>query len=183
VNWLKLNGVPSARRSQQFAGDPEGGASDVIAPNELPIFHIESKGTKSKKLEKSKLRSWYEQLDHDCPAHKVAVLFNKANNYPFIGLIQARVFAGITNGTYLGPVKGCFGDSFIPYDHIEECSLVQRATEIVRPTLPLKIKCVTAFEASEGKIFLALGALELLELMKKYQANCSAVPVILRTAP
>lgn len=82
VKFLKENGCPSARRTEQYCG-ASGDAADVVA-DELSHYHIECKGTKSKVLNYSTLTSWLEQIKRDCPKYKVPVIFWKANNAEWI---------------------------------------------------------------------------------------------------
>lgn len=84
VHFLKENGIVSARRTAQHCG--KFGDSDVIAPDELPSFHIESKGTVNNVIPKSTLKKWATQLRVDCPVGKIPILFHKANNEDWVGI-------------------------------------------------------------------------------------------------
>lgn len=101
VNWLKERGCPSARRSAQHCGQPADGStglidnSDVLAPDELPHWHIESKGTKNPKLPACKARSWFKQLHEDCPVEKLGVVLHTADAYAPIALLDFQTYKAI----------------------------------------------------------------------------------------
>lgn len=84
VHWLKNHGIESARRTQQFSG--KEGTSDIVAPDELPNWHIESKGTKSSLLTRSTIKKWLTQVKTDSK-QKYSVILNKANSKDLVALI------------------------------------------------------------------------------------------------
>lgn len=167
ANWMKENGVTSARRSQQFAGNAQFGSADIIA-NELPTFHIESKGTKERKLGRSVLKAWWNQLQNDCPVNKIPVLFHIANGCPVVGIIPAHVIQMIKLESY--GIRALEGASITPIEHVAESEyikLVLHKTYHSPPVMPF----VVGYQIEEGKIFLFLSGLMLLEAMKKYEAS------------
>jgi hypothetical protein len=72
ANYLREQGWQKARRTQQFAGNPEGGSGDVVCEN-FP-FHIEGKRCQALKPEE-----WMEQSKRDCPAGKIPAVFFRRN--------------------------------------------------------------------------------------------------------
>lgn len=118
VNWLKDRGCPSARRSAQHCGKPalgEGGLldnSDIIVPDELPSWHIESKGTTSPKLVISKVRNWFKQVTEDCPANKIPVILHTANAYAPVALMSFNTYKTIALS--VGQMSIAAEESFCP---------------------------------------------------------------------
>ena len=72
ANYLREQGWQKARRTQQFAGNPEGGSGDVVCEN-FP-FHIEGKRCQALKPEE-----WIEQAKRDCPEGKIPAVFFRRN--------------------------------------------------------------------------------------------------------
>lgn len=72
ANYLREQGWRKARRTQQFAGNPEGGSGDVVCEN-FP-FHIEVKRCQALKPE-----DWMGQAKRDCPAGKIPAVFFRRN--------------------------------------------------------------------------------------------------------
>jgi hypothetical protein len=72
ANYLREQGWQKARRTQQYAGNPEGGSGDVVCEN-FP-FHIEGKRCQAIKPEE-----WMEQSKRDCPAGKIPAVFFRRN--------------------------------------------------------------------------------------------------------
>jgi len=69
---LREQGWQKARRTQQYAGNPEGGSGDVVCEN-FP-FHIEGKRCQALKPEE-----WMAQARRDCPAGKIPAVFFRRN--------------------------------------------------------------------------------------------------------
>jgi hypothetical protein len=69
---LREQGWRKARRTQQYAGNPEGGSGDVVCEN-FP-FHIEGKRCQALKPEE-----WMAQAKRDCPAGKIPAVFFRRN--------------------------------------------------------------------------------------------------------
>jgi hypothetical protein len=69
---LREQGWQKARRTQQYAGNPEGGSGDVVCEN-FP-FHIEGKRCQALKPEE-----WMAQAKRDCPAGKIPAVFFRRN--------------------------------------------------------------------------------------------------------
>ena len=72
AGYLREQGWQKARRSQQYAGNPEGGSGDVVCEN-FP-FHIEGKRCQALKPEE-----WMAQAKRDCPAGKIPAVFFRRN--------------------------------------------------------------------------------------------------------
>jgi hypothetical protein len=72
AGYLREQGWQKARRTQQYAGNPEGGSGDVVCEN-FP-FHIEGKRCQALKPEE-----WMEQSKRDCPAGKIPAVFFRRN--------------------------------------------------------------------------------------------------------
>lgn len=84
AEWLRSMGAVSARRTKQFNGE---GLSDVVAPDELSRWHIESKATKSSILPRSVIKKWIKQIDADCPPDMVPVIINQPNNSEWVAIM------------------------------------------------------------------------------------------------
>ena len=69
---MREQGWQKARRTQQYAGNPEGGSGDVVCEN-FP-FHIEGKRCQALKPEE-----WMAQAKRDCPAGKIPAVFFRRN--------------------------------------------------------------------------------------------------------
>ena len=72
AGYLREQGWQKARRTQQYAGNPEGGSGDVVCDN-FP-FHIEGKRCQALKPE-----DWMAQAKRDCPAGKIPAVFFRRN--------------------------------------------------------------------------------------------------------
>jgi hypothetical protein len=72
AGYLREQGWRKARRTQQYAGNPEGGSGDVVCEN-FP-FHIEGKRCQALKPEE-----WMAQAKRDCPAGKIPAVFFRRN--------------------------------------------------------------------------------------------------------
>jgi hypothetical protein len=72
ASYLREQGWQKARRTQQYAGDPEGGSGDVVCEN-FP-FHIEGK-----RCEALKPEEWMAQAKKDCPKGKIPAVFFRRN--------------------------------------------------------------------------------------------------------
>lgn len=93
VKMLKANGAQSARRTAQYNGKGDDSLADVVAPKELPHFHIECKGTAKRGLSKQEISDWFNQVYDDCPENKIPVIFHKANNEFWVVLVTDNVSA------------------------------------------------------------------------------------------
>ena len=69
---MREQGWQKARRTQQYAGNPEGGSGDVVCEN-FP-FHIEGKRCQALKPEE-----WMAQAKRDCPTGKIPAVFFRRN--------------------------------------------------------------------------------------------------------
>jgi len=94
ANWLKDNGCPSARRTQQYCGTE--GTSDVVAV-ELPHWHIEHKATKSSKITPSQLKKWLEQVHTDCPDGQISVIINSPDAKERVGILPQSSMERLQN--------------------------------------------------------------------------------------
>ena len=72
ANYLREQGWQKARRTAQYAGNPEGGSGDVVCEN-FP-FHIEGKRCQALKPEE-----WMAQAKRDCPTGKIPAVFFRRN--------------------------------------------------------------------------------------------------------
>jgi hypothetical protein len=72
AKYLRDQGWQKARRTQQYAGNPEGGSGDVVCEN-FP-FHIEGK-----RCEALKPEEWMTQAQNDCPKGKIPSVFFRRN--------------------------------------------------------------------------------------------------------
>ena len=72
ASYLREQGWVKARRSQQYAGNPEGGSGDVVCGN-FP-FHVEAKRCQALKPE-----IWLKQAMSDAPDGKVPSVWFRRN--------------------------------------------------------------------------------------------------------
>ena len=72
ASYLREQGWVKARRSQQYAGNPEGGSGDVVCGN-FP-FHVEAKRCQALKPEE-----WLRQAKSDTPDGKVPSVWFRRN--------------------------------------------------------------------------------------------------------
>lgn len=171
VHWMKERGVKSARRTQQFSG--KEGTSDVVAPEDLPSFHIEVKGTATSKLEKSKLKKWVEQLYADCPENKLPVLFNKANNKDWIALVLDYEFITIFKDAFF-VLQTSVEESFHAYECLNNAKTeayvlhkfqtLANAEEVLTPP-----EVTVIYKVTDHDIVLAVEAETLLKYMLAYE--------------
>ena len=83
ANYLREQGWQKARRTQQYAGNPEGGSGDVVCDN-FP-FHIEGK-----RCQQIKPEQWMAQAKKDCPADKIpSVFFRRNGEKKWLVILQA----------------------------------------------------------------------------------------------
>ena len=83
ANYLREQGWQKARRSQQYAGNPEGGSGDVVCEN-FP-FHIEGK-----RCQQIKPEEWMRQAIKDCPDSKIpSVFFRRNGEKKWLVILQA----------------------------------------------------------------------------------------------
>ena len=83
ANYLREQGWQKARRTCQYAGNPEGGSGDVVCDN-FP-FHIEGK-----RCQQIKPEQWMAQAKSDCPASKIpSVFFRRNGEKKWLVILQA----------------------------------------------------------------------------------------------
>ena len=83
ASYLREQGWQKARRTQQYAGNPEGGSGDVVCDN-FP-FHIEGK-----RCQQIKPEQWMAQAKADCPASKIpSVFFRRNGEKKWLVILQA----------------------------------------------------------------------------------------------
>ena len=164
VKWLRDRGVLSAKRTEQYCG--KGGTSDIEADVELPSFHIESKGTANKKLTKSKLKDWYEQLYTDVKDGRLPVILHVANGEEPIALIP--IDTALKMKLEVLTIKGVSGSSFDPFDDIKNDNLNRKIFNAFSLGLP-DLVSILAYEVAPGKIFLATDGSRFLREMIKYE--------------
>lgn len=119
AHWLQEHGLPSARRTQQFNGKGLGSLSDIVAPDDLPTWHIECKGMQSPCLNRSTLTKWVEQIKRDCPEALQPVILNKANGKPIIAILPYNVYQHYKSGV-TAREKIVIEDSFYPATYLDE---------------------------------------------------------------
>lgn len=169
VNWFKERNIPDAKRTEQYSGDT--GDSDVEAPESLPSFFIESKGTKSATLGKAKIKAWVKTAVAQCSSHQIPVIFHRADNYDWLGILPAEVFFVLTDTTFAVDYElfVAQGSSVTPAPifaikaHNEK---VYKALRAKSNTLPL----IVGFETGEESVVVIMEADLLLELMLNLEA-------------
>jgi hypothetical protein len=83
ASYLREQGWQKARRTQQYAGDPEGGSGDVVCTN-FP-FHCEVK-----RCQQIKPEQWMAQAKGDAPEGKIpAVFFRRNGEKKWLAIIEA----------------------------------------------------------------------------------------------
>lgn len=164
VAWLKENGIESVRRTKQYNGE---GLSDVVAPEELPSFHLESKGTKTSKIPRSVLKKWFKQLEDDCKG-LLPILFQRPNNKDLVCLITPFVAEKLEMTTWAG-VQPTFGDSFNAHDWLVQADETKRILLEIYPDREVAIPLAFAYEVEPKKVFLAFWAKDVLTYMKSYE--------------
>ena len=83
ASYLREQGWQKARRSQQYAGDPEGGSGDVVCAN-FP-FHCEVK-----RCQQIKPEEWMRQAKGDAPQGKIpAVFFRRNGEKKWLAIVEA----------------------------------------------------------------------------------------------
>lgn len=169
VNWLKERDIHSARRTQQFNG--KDGLSDVVAPGELPHFHIESKAVKSPILTRSIAKKWAEQMKRDCPDGQHPVLFMKPNNSDmsvFFFLETIRHFR-LSSPNFLVTIE----ESFNPAKTISGAKLTQRVNSRLFPGMKLG-DVLAIYEIEKDLEFFAMEADDALAHMLNLEMNYAA---------
>jgi hypothetical protein len=83
ASYLREQGWQKARRTQQYAGNPEGGSGDVVCGN-FP-FHVEVK-----RCQQVKPEEWMRQAKSDAPDGKIpAVFFRRNGEKKWLAIVQA----------------------------------------------------------------------------------------------
>lgn len=96
VNWFKEHGF-IARRTHQYSGNKEViGASDLIIEN-LPTWHVESKGIKNPKINRSTLISWQKQVTDDTPMGRTWVIMIKSNHGAWLSAVSLKGMTGLVS--------------------------------------------------------------------------------------
>jgi len=96
VNWLKENGITSARRTQQYSG--ADGDSDVVASDEFPGLFIESKRYAKSVLSFELVKSWIIEFIEKCPEEESPVIFFRADKQEYIGIMFIDFFSLLIKG-------------------------------------------------------------------------------------
>jgi|SRR6185369_8029826 len=164
VNWLKDLGV-NAARSVQYCG--KNGDSDVVS-SDLPSFHIEVKGTQSKKLNKSTLLKWHTQIETDVKNNNLPVIFHIANGEEPVALIP--VFTTLAMGFYLMDIKTLTGDAFEPSEIICNMLLDRKIQNLFTREIFLGLP-LAALPIKEDKVFLATDGKRFVSEMLKYEKS------------
>lgn len=185
VNWLKERGCLSARRSAQHCGLPTDGStglidnSDVLVPEELPSWHIESKGTKAPKLPACKVRSWFKQLSDDCPPGKLGVVLHTADAYSPVALLPLDIYKGIA--LEVGSMSVAAEESFSPAPELDKMEKGCRIYAVLtgKGIDAFRFTGAIAFEPAPGHIIIAIkGALWLAWAMEYEKKIKAAEPVV-----
>ncbi len=164
VAWMKELGITSAERTAQRSG--KGGPSDLKAPDQLPSFLIESKGTASPHLECSKLHAWFKKLEVDCEGTKlVPVLFTKANHGSWIGIVSSKVYLLLRLDKHLIP---CVEESFNANKILDQVYLTHRMFDSVVGKINRPFPSI-GFEVREDLHVFAVYGFELLAAMLEYE--------------
>lgn len=149
----------------------------MVAPEELPSFHIEVKGTASPKLEKSKLKKWVEQLNTDCPyPDRIRVIFNKANNKSWLCLLPHIDFACLTRDAVEGMdvIASLSQTSFQAHEMLEQHKMYNYLTLLVKARLVAEIETVACFNLGEGQALVAMDADLTISYMLAYESRIKA---------
>ena len=142
VHWLKNHGIESARRTQQFSG--KEGTSDIVATDELPNWHIESKGTKSSLLTRSTIKKWLTQVKTDSK-QKYSVILNKANSKDLIAIIPFSVWRELKHTeTSKYSINVVVGESINAVDGLVEAQTISKLLEHI-VSLPIEQKATYYF--------------------------------------
>lgn len=164
VSWLKSRGVESARRSAQHCGLPTDGStgqldnSDVIAPIELPSWHIESKGTKNPKLPASKVKAWFKQLSDDCTKGKLGVVLHTADAYSPVALLPFDIYKAIA--LEVGSMSVAAEESFSPAPELMKMEKGCRIYALLtgKGLEAFRFTGAIAFEPVPGAIIIAINS-------------------------
>lgn len=160
VNWLKARGCTSARRSAQHCGLPTNGTtgeidnSDIVVPEELPSWHIESKATKSPKIPASMLKKWVNQVKTDCPKGKLAVILNVANGISPIAILTSDTYKAVAR--QISSITVATDDSFAPAMELRKLEKAARVYGTLIEKAPPPFSGAVAFELEEGTIVVAV---------------------------
>ena len=142
VHWLKNHGIESARRTQQFSG--KEGTSDIVATDELPNWHIESKGTKSSLLTRSTIKKWLTQVKTDSK-QKYSVILNKANSKDLIAIIPFSVWRELKHTeTSKYSINVVVAESINAVDGLVEAQTISKLLEHI-VSLPIEQKATYYF--------------------------------------
>lgn len=163
AHWFHAKGL-TARRSQQYAGNSADGDADVIV-EELPSFHIESKGTTSAIVRKSMLDSWYKQVQKDVRAGKVPIIFHIANGKDPVALIPD--FAIKTMALDCGYTRFVPSESITPSEHTgRQCLTINGCVTSIQ--LPHQLHA-SVFAIKDSALMYICDPELFLELMKSYE--------------
>lgn len=162
TNWLKERGVTSAHRSAQHCGLPSNGAtgeidnSDIVAPLELPNWHIESKSTKSPKIPCSTLKKWLNQIKQDCPRGKLPVILMVANGYSPVAIMTSDIYKAVAR--QISSLIVTTEDSFAPAIELIKLDKAARVYGTLIEKAPPPFSGVVAFELEIGVIAVTVEA-------------------------
>lgn len=169
VNWLKEQNCPSARRTAQFNGKGDDALSDVVVPDELPSFHIESKGTTSAVLPKSILKKWAEQIKTDCPANLIPIIFHNANGKDLVCITLSKYYYPL--GFKAAKLIPCTGDSFTPAEVLNNAQIEKNIYEsvLINHIHDTAYPFVCAFQLAENTKVIAVLAKDMIIHMHMYE--------------
>lgn len=177
VHWLNERDIHSARRTQQHNGND--GLSDVVAPDELSHWHIESKNVRTPSRKRNELKKWAEQLKRDCPDAQHPVLFMRSNRnkIPFIGLffLDAVKSLRLVQPTFMV----CVEESFNPSKILSGAKLTQRVYDRIFKGIK-HTDIITVYEIEPGLEFYAMegddALAHMLTLEREYAAQGNRLP-------
>lgn len=179
ANWLKLKGCSSARRSSQHCGKPTNGTtgeidnSDIIVPDELPNWHIESKATKSPSITCSKLKSWIAQIRQDCPAGKLSVILNVANGWPVTAIMTSDVYKAVA--LQITSIDVCTDASFDPAIRLAKLERGSRIYSSLMGKEAPRFAGMTCFEPEIGICIAAVNGSLWIEWALAYEKKLSTL--------
>lgn len=121
VDWFKAHGY-IARRTHQYSGNKEViGSADLVVEN-LPSLHVESKGIKSPKINRSTLIAWQKQVITDCPMGRSWVIMIKGNHSFWLAAVSIKAVTCIVDYPTMLLLQPLFGngDSINPAELLED---------------------------------------------------------------
>lgn len=170
MQWLIGLGVESARRNQQYNGAT--GEEDIVAPIELPSFHIEAKGTKYAKVPKSTLKKWHLQVTNDAKDGSLPIIFHEANGEEVVALFPMSTALAMDFQTL--HLQGIVGNSFVPSYYVKSSKFTRKVAESLGQVLPY-IPLMHVFKVDPDRYFIALDGEIFVEKALEYEKKKKAL--------